>query len=270
MKIIAIANHKGGVGKTTTAVNLSACLAEKGYRVLLVDLDPQGNATSHLGYNPFSFEKTVYDVLLDIDENDKRSDIKNVIVKRDEDLHLIPSNLQMSEAEIRLNGLIEREYRLKTTLQQVKRRYDYSIVDCPPSLGVLTMNAFYAADDIIITIQTQPFALQAVNMIRSNLIRIHNSRQHRMESTFRVWALPTIHDKRTNQSKDILDEIISEYGALVLSPININIKLSEACSAGQHILEYDPLSSGATDYRRLAKEIINGVEENEERKETTN
>lgn len=267
MRTIAVANHKGGVGKTTTAVNLSACLVEKGFRVLLVDLDPQGNATSHVGYNPYSFEQMIYDALMDMDD---RIDIADIIVERSETFHLLPANLEMSEAEIRLNGLVEREYRLKSILDKVRKNYDYAVVDCPPSLGVLTLNAFYAADDVIITIQTQPFALSAVNMVRANLIRIYNSRQRRGEPIFRVWALPTIHDKRTNQAKDILNEINEEYGALVLPPIHINIKLSESCSLGQHILEYDPLSSGATDFRRMTKEFLNAGEEEKARKKTAN
>jgi len=267
MRVIAVANHKGGVGKTTTAVNMSACLVEKGYRVLLVDLDPQGNATSHLGYNPFSFERLIYDALLDVDD---KVNVDEIIIERSDKFHLLPANLEMSESEIRLNGLVEREYRLKSTLEKIRTHYDFAVIDCPPSLGVLTLNAFYAADDVIITIQTQPFALAAVNLVRANLIRIYNSRQRRGEPIFRVWALPTIHDKRTNQAKDILNEINEEYGALVLPPVHINIKLSEACFLGQHILEYDPLSSGATDFRRLTKEFLNVAEEERARKTTTN
>ncbi|HEX3033705.1 MAG TPA: ParA family protein [Thermodesulfobacteriota bacterium] len=258
MITVAIANHKGGVGKTTTAVNLAACLADKGYKVLLVDLDPQGNATSHLGFNPFSFQNTIYDALMDIDD---KINIHDLIVRRGENLHLIPTNLKMSHVEIAMSSVLEREYRLKKTLQKVIKVFDFTVIDCPPSLGVLTLNAFFAADEIIITIQTQPFALEAVEMINANLARIYRSRS---DSKFCVWALPTMHDRITNQSKAIVEEIQAKFGPLALSPIHNNIRLREASSEGKHILEFAPTSSGATDYYRLSKEIIDGIKERRE------
>lgn len=263
MITIAIANHKGGVGKTTTSVNLAACLADKGYSVLLVDLDPQGNATSHLGFNPFIFKYTIYDALMDIDDT---LNVDDFISKRGENLYIIPTNLKMSQAEIAMSPLLEREYRLKKFLKRVSKDFNFSVIDCPPSLGVLTINAFYAADEIIITIQTQPFALEAVELINAHLARIHKSRS---DTRFGVWALPTMHDKVTNQSRSIVEEIRSKFGPLTLSPIHNNIRLREAVSEGKHILEFAPTSSGATDYYRLAKEMLDGIEERRKEQETT-
>ncbi|HSG32758.1 MAG TPA: ParA family protein [Thermodesulfobacteriota bacterium] len=250
MKILAIANHKGGVGKTTTAVNLAACLAEKEQRVLLVDLDPQGNATSHLGYNPNDFELTINDVLLDTRGS---IDINNVIIKRDDGISFIPANLSMSRADLSMSSLIEKDHKLQKSLNKVKHKTDFVIIDCPPSLATLTINAFFAADDVIITIQTQPMALDAVKMIDETLYEIYSSRT---DYPIVPYGLPTMHDKLTNVSKTVIDAIEKKFGPQTLPAIHNNVRLKEASGFGKHILEYDPLCSGAMDYRRVAKEII--------------
>ncbi|CAN0497171.1 unnamed protein product, partial [Scytosiphon promiscuus] len=163
LKVIAIANHKGGVGKTTTTVNLAACLAEKGSEVLVIDLDPQGNATSHLGFNPNDFELTINDLLTD---SSNKVDINNMVAEHGtKGLYLIPANLAMSRADLSMSGLIEKDHRLRKSIKKLRKDFDFILIDCPPSLATLSINAFFAADDVIIGVQTQPMALDAVNMI---------------------------------------------------------------------------------------------------------
>lgn len=250
MKVLAIANHKGGVGKTTTTVNLSACLAEKDFKVLLVDLDPQGNATSHLGYNPNDFRLTINDVLLD---TRNEIDINNVIITREDNIRLLPANLSMSRADLSMSSIIEKDHKLRKSLNKIKDNIDFVLIDCPPSLATLTINAFFAADDVIITIQTQPMALDAVKMIDETLYEIYSSRP---DYPIIPYGLPTMHDKLTTVSKTMLEAIEAKFGAQTLPPIHSNVRLKEASGYGKHILEYDPLSTGAMDYRRLAKEVV--------------
>jgi len=167
VKVLAIANHKGGVGKTTTAVNLAACLAEKDYEVLLVDFDPQGNATSHLGYNPNEFDQTINEVLLDTTGS---VDINEIIIDHTPRLYLIPANLSMSRADLTMSSLIEKDHKLRKSLNNIKKKFDFILIDCPPSLATLTINAFFAADDVIIVIQTQPLAHRWFNCLYAQLI----------------------------------------------------------------------------------------------------
>jgi chromosome partitioning protein len=255
VKVVAIANHKGGVGKTTTAVNLAACLAEKHYEVLLIDLDPQGNATSHLGYNPNDFRITINDVILDTKGD---VDINNIIIEREPRLCCIPANLSMSRADMTMSSLIEKDHKLRKSLKKIKRKFDFVLIDCPPSLATLTVNAFFAADDVIIAVQTQPLALEAVKMIDETLYEVYNSR-----TDFPVvpFGLPTMHDKLTTMSRTMLEAIRQRFGPQTLPQVHMNVRLKEASGYGKHILEYDPICSGAMDYRRVAKEIITVYEE---------
>jgi len=251
VKVIAIANHKGGVGKTTTAVNLAACLAEKGREVLVIDLDPQGNATSHLGFSPNDFEMTINDVLTD---QTNRVDINSLIVKHDTPgLFLIPANLTMSRADLSMSALIEKDHRLRKSIKKLRENYDFVLIDCPPSLATLSVNAFFAADDVIIVVQTQPMALEAVRMIDETLFEVYSSRP---DFPIVPYGLPTMHDKLTTVSSTILEAINRKFHPNTFSPIHTNVKLKEASGYGKHIIEYDPVSPGATDYRRLAKEVI--------------
>lgn len=257
MKVIAVANHKGGVGKTTTAVNLSACLAEKGCEVLVIDLDPQGNATSHLGFNPNDFDTTVNDILVDATG---KVDINEMLVEHDtRGLYLIPANLAMSRADLSMSSLIEKDHRLRKCIQKIKKKFDFVLIDCPPSLATLSINAFFASDDIVIVVQTQPMALDAVSMIDETLFEVYSSRP---DFPIVPYGLPTMHDKVTTVSSAVLEAINKKFHPNVFSPIHSNVKLKEASGYGKHILEYDPVSPGATDYRRLAKEVIK-IYENE-------
>ena len=255
LKVLAIANHKGGVGKTTTAVNLAACLAEKDYELLLVDLDPQGNTTSHLGYNPNEFEQTINDVLLDTTGN---VDINKIILEHTPRLYLIPANLSMSRADLTMSSLIEKDHKLRKSLNNIKKKFDFILIDCPPSLATLTINAFFAADDVIIVIQTQPLALDAVKMIDETLYEVYSSRT---DFPIVPYGLPTMHDKTTIVSRTMVEAITKKFGPQTLPAIHKNVRLNEASGFGKHILEYDPLCSGAMDYRRMAKEVIRIYEE---------
>ncbi|MEM7009373.1 MAG: ParA family protein [Thermodesulfobacteriota bacterium] len=251
MKVIAIANHKGGVGKTTTTVNLAACLAEKGLRVLIIDLDPQGNATSHLGFNPNDFDQTINDLLTD---STNKIDINDMVVEHEtQGLYLIPANLAMSRADLSMSVLIEKDHRLRKAISKLEGDFDFVLIDCPPSLATLSINAFFAADDVIIVIQTQPMALDAVNMIDETLFEIFSSRE---DFPIVPYGLPTMHDKLTTISKTVLRAINQKFKPNTFSPIHNNVKLREASGYGKHILEYDSESAGAKDYRKLARAVI--------------
>ena len=257
-KIIAIANQKGGVGKTTTAVNVCASLAKKNKKVLLIDADPQGNATSGLGVDK-EVEHTLYDVLIsdiEMKETLHTSCVKNLIV--------CPSNMNLAGAEIELVSEISREYKLKEKLDKIKNVFDYIFIDCPPSLGLITLNAFTAADSVLIPVQCEYFALEGLGQLLNtiNLVKKHLNKELQIEG-----AVLTMYDMRTNLSNQVVREVKRYFGDKVYrAVIPRNIRLSEAPSYGMPINMYDPRSKGARSYEKLTKELMKKTEEVKENK----
>ena len=248
-RIIAIANQKGGVGKTTTSINLSSCLADLGKKVLLVDIDPQGNATSGVGIIKQNLENTVYELFLDectISECLTKSVVDN--------LNVLPSNVNLSGAEIDLIGVENREYILKNVLDQIKDLYDYIIIDCPPSLNILTVNAMTAADSVIVPIQCEYYALEGL----SQLIHTINLIQDRLNNDLEIDGIVfTMYDSRTNLSSEVVENVKSNVHINIYDTvIPRNVRLAEAPSFGLPIHMYDGKSAGAVAYKNLAKEII--------------
>jgi chromosome partitioning protein len=248
-KIIAIANQKGGVGKTTTSVNLGACLAYIGKRVLLVDVDPQGNATSGIGIEKADVEHCVYDIL--VDDVDVTEVIKPTAV---ENLDAIPATIQLAGAEIELVPTISREVRLKRALEKVKHNYDYMIIDCPPSLGLLTINALTASDAVLIPVQCEYYALEGLSQLL-NTVRL--VQKHLNTDLMIEGVLLTMLDARTNLGIQVIEEVKKYFRDKVYKTIiPRNVRLSEAPSHGQPIIIYDPRSRGADVYLELAKEVV--------------
>lgn len=251
-KIIAVTNQKGGVGKTTTSVNLSACIAKEGKKVLLVDIDAQGNATSGIGVEKANVRYCVYDVLI----ND--INILDATLPTDiEDLFVLPATIQLAGAEIELVPVYSREKRLKKALDVVRDTYDYIIIDCPPSLGILTINALTAADSILIPIQCEYYALEGLSQLL-NTIRLVQKQLNR--NLYIEGVLLTMLDARTNLGIQVIDEVKKYFQEKVYGTIiPRNIRLSEAPSHGQSIITYDRRSKGAEVYSDLAREVI-GIE----------
>ncbi|RRG08390.1 MAG: ParA family protein [Lactobacillus sp.] len=247
--VIALANQKGGVGKTTTSVNLGACLAEQGQHVLLIDIDPQGNATSGTGISKATIERDVYHVLID------ETPIKDVIMKTVHDgLDIVPTTIQLSGAEIELTSMMARETRLKDAIDSVKDTYDYVLIDCPPSLGLLTINAFTASDSILIPVQSEYYALEGLSQLLNTikLVQKHFNPALKIEG-----VLMTMFDARTNLGQQVNAEVKKFFGDQVYDTIiPRNVRLSEAPSHGLPIIDYDPKSKGAEVYRQLAKEVL--------------
>ncbi len=247
-KIIAIANQKGGVGKTTTSINLAAAIAKEGKKVLLVDADPQGNATSGVGVE-INDDYTVYDMII----SDTNAD--DVIIKTDFDnLWLCPSAEELAGAEIELVGADSREFKLKKSLKTIKNNFDYIFVDCPPSLGLITINCLTAADSVLIPIQCEYFALEGVSLLTNNIKKIKKSLNPDIEIE---GILLTMLDARTNLGVQVVEEVKSCFpGKVYASIIPRNVRLSEAPSYGQPINVYDASSKGAEAYKSLAEEVI--------------
>ena len=251
-KIIAVVNQKGGVGKTTTAVNISTILAKKGKKVLLIDEDPQGNATSGLGIDK-NTEKSIYDVIIndvEIDEAIVQSPIKN--------LWVCPSNINLAGAEVELVSVISRETTLKNAIDKIKDNYDYILMDCPPSLGLITLNAFTAADSVLVPIQCEYYALEGLGQLMStvDLVQKHLNKDLDIEG-----VVLTMYDPRTNLSMQVVQEVKRYFNKKVYSTIiPRNVRLSEAPSHGLPISLYDKRSKGAVCYANLAKEIIKNNE----------
>jgi chromosome partitioning protein len=248
-RIIAVTNQKGGVGKTTTSVNLGACLAYIGQKVLLVDIDPQGNATSGAGVEKGDVQQCIYDVLVDdvdVNETIKQSKVEN--------LSIVPATISLAGAEIELVPTISREVRLKKALEKVKDQYDYIIIDCPPSLGLLTINALTASDAVVIPVQCEYYALEGLSQLLSTVRLVQKHLNHDLMID---GVLLTMLDARTNLGIQVIEEVKKYFQDKVYRTIiPRNVRLSEAPSHGEPIIIYDAKSRGAEVYLELAKEVV--------------
>lgn len=253
-RVIVVANQKGGVGKTTTAINLSACLAEAGSQVLAIDMDPQGNMTSGLGVEKDEVENTVYDLLLG------QAEIQECIQKSVVDkLELLPSNINLAAAEIELIGESEKEFILQRELEKIREKYDYVIIDCPPSLNMLTINSMCAADTVLVPIQCEYYALEGL----SQLIHTINLVQERLNPILEIEGVVfTMYDARTNLSLQVVENVKNNLNqAIYKTIIPRNVRLAEAPSHGMPITLYDSRSAGAESYRLLAEEVMHRGED---------
>lgn len=248
-KVISVVNQKGGVGKTTTAMNLAAYLAELGSFVLLVDMDPQGNATSGLGVGKEELEHGIYEALA------KQKRIHDVVKNTShEGLRIIPATANLSGASVELVDVERREFQLLDLLEELKHAYDYIIIDCPPSLGLLTINGLVAADELLIPVQAEYYALEGLGQLLSTIELI---KEHIKPDLGILGAVLTMFDKRTRLSEDIMNELYKYFPDTIFrSVIPRTVRLAEAPSFGQSILHYDPKGKGAKAYERLAREIL--------------
>ena len=248
-RVIAVANQKGGVGKTTTAINLSACLAEKGQKVLAIDMDPQGNMTSGLGIDKDEVEKNIYDLMIGqagVDEVLQKEAIEN--------LDVIPTSIDLSAAEIELIGVDDKEFIIRNAVQPIKDDYDYIIIDCPPSLGLLTINALAMTNTVLIPIQCEFYALEGVSQLMNTISLVKQGLNPQLEIE---GVLMTMFDSRTNLSNQVVDEVVDYFKDKVYETmIPRNVRLAEAPSYGQTIFEYANSSKGSKAYLALAKEFI--------------
>ena len=247
-KVISVANQKGGVGKTTTTVNLGTIIAKKGKKVLLIDADPQGNASSGLGVEK-EVEYSTYDIL--VNDTKLEDAIQDTIIKN---LKVCPANMNLAGAEVELVSMMSREQRLKEKLEEIKDKFDYILIDCPPSLGLITLNAFTASDTVLIPVQCEYYALEGLGQLLNtiNLVKKHLNKNIRIEG-----ALLTMYDIRTNLSNQVVKEVKKYFGDKVYKTvIPRNVRLSEAPSYGMPITEYDPRSKGAKTYEKFTKEFL--------------
>ncbi len=251
-RILAGANQKGGVGKTTRAVNLGACLADLGYRVLVVDLDPQGNASTGLGINPRALQSSMYDVLLHdvpIDDCVEASSVRNLFVA--------PASLDLAGAEIELVPAFSRELKLRKALHEVRDDYDFMLIDCPPSLGLLTINGLAGADEVLVPIQCEYYALEGLGQLLRNVNLVQKNLNHALELSTIVLVM---YDARTKLSDQVASEVRDHFGARVCrNVVPRTVRLSEAPSFGQPIIAFASSSRGAIAYRQLAKEVSGGT-----------
>jgi chromosome partitioning protein len=250
--ILAIANQKGGVGKTTTAVNLGASLAELGFRVLVIDLDPQGNATTGLGINPRNLQGSIYDVVMNnvrVEDCVEPTSLKNLFV--------VPATIDLAGAEIELVPAFSRELKLRRALEEVRDDYDFTLIDCPPSLGLLTVNGLAAADAVIVPIQCEYYALEGLGQLLRNVALVRTN----LNPTLDVRGIVlTMYDARTKLADQVEQEVRNHFGAKVYrAVVPRTVRLSEAPSFGQPIIVFDPTSRGAIAYRELAKEVSRGA-----------
>lgn len=255
-KIISIANQKGGVGKTTSSINLAACLGVLEKKVLLIDLDPQSNTTSGLGFNPKEINKGVYECIIE------KNNVDECIIKtKSPNLYLLPSNIDLVAAEIELININEREYRIKKSISSIKNDYDYIIIDCAPSLGLLTLNALTASDSVIIPIQCEYFALEGLGKLL-NTIKIA---QQRLNLNLIIEGLLlTMYDTRLRLSNQVVEEVKAHFQDMVFDTIiHRNVRLSESPSHGETIIMHDASSKGAINYLNLAQELENKNSNNE-------
>ena len=252
-KVVSVANQKGGVGKTTTSVNLSTILAKKGKKVLMIDADPQGNASSGVGIDREEIELSVYDTLINdikIEQIFKKTNIKILLICH--------SNINLAGAEVELVSVMSREHRLKEKLDEVKDDYDFIIIDCPPSLGLITLNAFTASDSVLIPVQCEYYALEGLGQLLNtiSLVKRHLNKDIEIEG-----ALLTMYDIRTNLSNQVVKEVKKYFNDKVYkNVIPRNVKLSEAPSYGMPISIYDPRSKGAKSYEKFVKEFLKNNE----------
>ncbi len=247
--VISIVNQKGGVGKTTTAVNLSAFLAKKRKKVLIIDLDPQGNATSGYGFDKGQLENTVYDLLVN------EEDINNVISATSvKNVDMCPTNINLAGAEVELVSAISRETILKRAIEPVMDKYDYIIIDCPPALGLLTINALAACEGVIVPIQGEYYALEGLTQLMDTINMIKKKLNPKIGI---LGVVITMHDRRTQLTKQVVEEVQKYFGDKVFKTfIPRNVRLAEAPSYGQTIEEYDPKSKGSLAYQALANEVL--------------
>ena len=258
-KVISVANQKGGVGKTTTTVNLGTILAKKGKKVLLIDADPQGNASSGLGVEK-EVESSTYDIL--VNETEMSEAVQTTIIKN---LYVCPSNMSLAGAEVELVSMMSREQRLKEKLEPVKDIFDYILIDCPPSLGLITLNAFTASDSVLIPVQCEYFALEGLGQLINtvNLVKRHLNKNIEIEG-----ALLTMYDIRTNLSNQVVKEVKKYFiDKVYKTVIPRNVRLSEAPSYGMPITEYDPKSKGAKSYEKFTREFLKINDEEQKAKQ---